>query len=261
MARTSFILLVAGIALAASLTLACSKDRNVLWTIAHDRCVPDEEAHGDPAPCARVDLSHGKARGYVILKDLRGVAQFLLIPTRRISGIESPALLAPDAENYWADAWANRNFVIARVKDRLGWDDIGLAINSAFARGQDQLHIHIDCVSPDVKARLARHIGEIGTQWRELSFDLAGRRFWARRLAAADLKKEDPFKLLAFGLPKAGHEAGHDMALESLAVVGVSFAPKEKGFVLLSASGIAIPGMGAHGEDLLDHSCALAQMR
>ncbi len=255
--RLVILLLFAGAGLAAFLSLAISKDRNALWMIAHDKCVPDEEIHHNPAPCVRVDLKGGVRRGYVILKDRRGATQFLLIPTRRISGIESPDLLAPDVPNYWAAAWDNRHFVLSRAKKHLAWDKIGLAINSSSARSQDQLHIHIDCLRPDVRALLREHIAEIGTTWAKLSFALAGRRYFVRRLAAADLAAQDPFKLLASGLP----DAGRNMAHETLAVAGVAFAPDNNGFVLLAARADPAKGLRAHGEDLLDHSCALAGMK
>jgi CDP-diacylglycerol pyrophosphatase len=50
---------------------------------------PGQEQKGDPAPCALVDLRERDAKGYVVLKDLVGATQYLLIPTARVSGIES----------------------------------------------------------------------------------------------------------------------------------------------------------------------------
>src|SRR5689334_7751395 len=70
-------------------------DPNALWTIVHDQCVPHQEAGGDPAPCAQVDLGAREQHGYAVLKDLVGATQFLLIPTDPVSGIESTALLRP----------------------------------------------------------------------------------------------------------------------------------------------------------------------
>jgi CDP-diacylglycerol pyrophosphatase len=230
-------------------------DRNALWTIVHDKCVPDQESHQDPAPCEVVDLNGGAQQGYAILKDRNGATQFLLIPTRRISGVESSDALAADARNYWQAAWQARRFVEARAKRPLAWDMIGLAINSALSRSQDQLHIHIDCVHAEVRSTLARHLNEIGSSWAELSFDLRGKRYSARRLGAAELETQDPFKLLANGLP----DANRDMGRETLAVVGALFADEQKGFVLLAESADPVQGIMAHSEDLLDHSCAVAK--
>ena len=62
------------------------------------------------APFAVVDLWEGDAKGYAVLKDLVGAAQYLLIPTARVPGIESLLLLAPEAPNYFADAWRERGY-------------------------------------------------------------------------------------------------------------------------------------------------------
>lgn len=252
--RLLLIPLVAAAALAIFLSLALSKDRNVLWTIAHDKCVPDEIQNHDPAPCAVVDLTDGDADGYVLLKDIRGIAQHLLIPSRRITGIEAPEVLDPDLPNYWAAAWSHRDLLGKRLGHDLAWDMVGLAINSQAARSQDQMHIHMDCLRPDVRDALAQHAAEIGPSWTKLSFDLAGTNYYARRLAAADLSTQDPFKLLANGLDGARAAMGK----QTLAMIGTKSSGDD--FVLL-----ATPGAGdaarAHSEDVLDHSCAVAGMK
>jgi CDP-diacylglycerol pyrophosphatase len=245
------------VAIAAGLSIAAPNiafaDRNALWTIVHDQCVPEQESHQDPAPCTAVALDGGQPRGYAILKDRNGATQFLLIPTRRIAGMESPDLLAPDLPNYWPAAWDAKRFVEARAKRALAWDMIGLAINSVLARSQDQLHIHIDCVQPDVRAALAAHSGDIGRTWTELPFDLRGRRYFAMHLDAAGLAAQDPFKRAASGLVASG-----DLARETLVVIGANFAEGEKGFVLLAGKADPLKGDFGHGEDLLDHACGLA---
>ena len=94
-------------------------DPNAIWKIVHDKCVPNQEDHGDPKPCAEVDLKNGVAHGYAVLKDLHGATQYLLIPTQRIVGIESPELLAPDAANYFYDAmtdWLHQHYSGVRTK-------------------------------------------------------------------------------------------------------------------------------------------------
>ncbi|HEY1736261.1 MAG TPA: CDP-diacylglycerol diphosphatase [Methylovirgula sp.] len=244
-------------ALVAFLFLSPPHNRNALWTIVHDKCVPDEMQHRDPAPCARVELSNGEDKGYAILKDIRGAAQHLLIPTRRIPGIESADLLAPDAPNYWKEAWDNRNFLSARLKQNLAWDKTGLAVNSAHARGQDQLHIHIDCVLPDVRDALKAHIGDITSDWKQLSFDLEGLTYFARRLAASDLARQNPFTLVAKGVPDMVERMGE----ESVALIGVSFPEGEDGFVLLAGKVDPKTLDRMHSEILLDHKCAVARSK
>lgn len=265
-ARRAWILPLAAAAIAAAaafgLSTAALADRNALWTIVHDRCVPNEEAHKDPAPCAAVvlgqDEGQGEAQGYAILKDRVGATQFLLIPTRKISGIESPEALAPDVPNYWLAAWQARRFVEERAKRPLAWDMIGLAINSVRGRTQDQMHIHIDCIRADVRAALAEHAHAIGPQWAQLPFDLRGRRYLARRLDAGELATQDPFKLLAKALASSGGDTAADMADESLVMIGLANGDNRQSFVLLADRGAPDKGLFAHGEDLLDHGCAVA---
>src|SRR5690242_6502771 len=88
-----------------------SSPRDALWQIVSGMCVPDQTQHHDPKPCTAVDLQEGGDHGYAVLKDIRGETQFLLIPTARIPGMESPAVLAPDAANYLASAWEARSYV------------------------------------------------------------------------------------------------------------------------------------------------------
>ena len=84
-----------------------------------------------------------------ILKDLIGVAQMLAIPTRKITGIEDPQMLAPDAPPVFADGWKAKTLVEARLGGRtLPREAVALAINSQYARSQEQLHVHVDCVPP-----------------------------------------------------------------------------------------------------------------
>lgn len=247
--------LIAAFAVIGSIgAFAFAADRNALWTIVHDRCVPDEQSHHDPAPCEAVDLTGSEQQGYAILKDRNGATQFLLIPTRKIAGIESPEALSPDLPNYWDAAWQARRFVEARAKRPLSWDMIGLAVNSALARTQDQLHIHIDCVRADVRQALSENAEDIGPVWAELPFDLKGRRYLALRLDAAQLASEDPFKLLARRFSGSSQE----MAAETLVVIGSTLGGGRNSFVVLADRGAPDKGVYAHGEDLLDHSCAVA---
>ena len=223
-------------------------DPNALWDIVHGQCVPNEEHYGRPEPCALVELRTGEARGYAVLKDLVGATQFLLVPTARIAGIESPELLLPGAPNYFESAWQSRTYVddvLGRVLPR---DDLSLAINSAYGRTQNQLHIHIDCVRADVRDALRDHEAAIGYRWAPLDILLVGHRYMAVRVAGEQLDHTNPFKLLADGVPGARDDMGH----KTLVVVG-----SPDGFVLLAGHETGV-GDGGHGEDLQDHACAVA---
>jgi CDP-diacylglycerol pyrophosphatase len=223
-------------------------DPNALWAIVNGQCVPDQRNNGDPAPCALVDLDGGEPHGYAVLKDLVGTTQYLLIPTERVGGIESSQILAADAPNYFADAWRARSFVEQRAGRELPRDWLSLAINSADARSQDQLHIHIDCVRADVRQVLIAHADDFGTTWQRLPVTLAGQQYQAMAISGQELDAVNPFRLLADGLP-----AGDSMGAQSLVVVGHNGADGRPGFVLLAGrADAASPGSG-HGEDLQDH--------
>jgi CDP-diacylglycerol pyrophosphatase len=245
-------------AVAAALVVASGRaeaDPDALWKIVHRKCVPNQEQHADPAPCALVDLQGGAERGYVVLKDTVGKTQYLLIPTARLLGIEAPGLLQPDAPNYFAAAWRQRGFVERAAGRVLPPTALGLAINSIFARSQDQLHIHIDCVKPDVAAALRRRLSAIGDRWAPLAEPIVGKSYRAMRVRARELEGVDPFKLLADGVP--GAEAA--MALETLAIVGVEFEDGQPGFAILETRADPAHGNRGDGEGLLDHSCAVAK--
>ena len=230
---------------------AQASNPNVLWQIVHDKCVPDEEQHGDPKPCAEVDL----AGGFAVLKDIAGASQFLLIPTTEVGGIEDPSLLAPLARNYFAEAWRARGFVEKALGHAMPRDMLSLAINSASGRTQDQFHIHIDCIRADVRDALLRERPNIGWRWTSLKTPLAGHRYRAMRVTGPTLFGHNPFKLLAWGVPGARA----DMGQHTLVVVGMVFGGRAPGFVILDDRADKAHGDWASGEELQDHSCALAR--
>jgi len=239
-----------GLLLASPALRAAQPD--ALWKIVHGRCVPNQQLHGTPSPCASVSLAGGEAKGYAILKDIKGASQFLLIPTDRITGIESPKILADDAPNYFAAAWAARSGTEAVFHHPLPREDMSLAINSPHARSQEQLHIHIDCLQPEVVAALHAHAAAIGPTWAPLGAPLQGHPYRARWLSEAALAASNPFKLLAADVGAAA------MKLQTLVVAGAVSATGKPGFVLLADHVDPATNDRAGGEELQDHSCAVA---
>jgi CDP-diacylglycerol pyrophosphatase len=224
---------------------------NALWEIVHGRCVPDQRQHGDPNPCVKVDL----ADGYAILKDRNGASQFLLIPTQWITGIESHALLAPRARNYFATAWQARGLVEKALGHPTPRGTLSLAVNSELSRSQNQLHIHIDCIRADVRDALKDEAAKIGSRWAPLDIWLFGHHYSAMRVAGTTLAGHNPFKLLAHGVPGAATDMGH----YTLVVVGMTFADGKPGFVVLADRADPAHGDNAGGEELQDHACALGR--
>jgi CDP-diacylglycerol pyrophosphatase len=249
----------AALALALVARPAVAANPDALWHIVHDECVPHQEKDHSPEPCAEVNLGNGYAvmqngTGYAVLKDIVGKTQYLLIPTAKIGGMESPEILSPDAPNYWQDAWQARRFVDARAGHELPRDVISLAINSIDGRTQNQLHIHVDCVRLDVRAALRDHANDIGDTWTRFPVELVGHNYMVRRLQQAEITGTNPFVLLADGIP----EAHADMAHYTLVVVGANFAGKD-GFVLLADHADLARGNRGSGEQLQDHACAAAE--
>jgi CDP-diacylglycerol pyrophosphatase len=227
---------------------ALAADPNALWKIVHDRCVPGVERGAGPAPCSLAD----PAAGYAILKDLRGATQFLLIPTARIAGIESPAILAPGAPDYWQQAWAARRFVDKAAGRELPRIDVGLAINAEMRRSQNQLHIHIDCIRVDVKQKLAEAALEPGPGWSAIALPPSANVYLARTIESSDLAGVYPFRLLAARLASPT-----EMGEQTLVVVGAKLPSGKDGFYLLNDQAApGLPSLG-WGEELLDHDCAL----
>jgi len=227
----------------------------VLWTIVHGQCVPDQTAHGQPAPCAALALSDGPDRGYAVLKDRDGASQYLVMPTRLITGIEDPALLAPDAVNYFAPAWDAQTWVDAKLAAPLDRRDVSVAVNSVYGRSQDLLHLHVDCLRADVRNALSYDQTLIGDSWSWRVFTLAGHPYRAMRIRGASLGATDPFRLLAQGM----HVPQGEMGDWTLVLAGAQFEDLRggygPGFILLAARADPAHGLYASGEELQDHAC------
>jgi len=226
-----------------------------LWTIVNGQCVPDQIAHGQPAPCAAVALNDGAARGYAVLKDRDGASQYLVMPTRLITGIEDPALLAPDAVNYFAAGWDAQTWVDARLAAPLDRPDVSVAVNSVYGRSQDLLHLHVDCLRADVRNALSYDQTMMGDRWSSRIFIYAGHPYRAMRISGSSLGQTNPFTLLARGM----HVPPQEMGDWTLVLVGARFEDLRggygPGFILLAARADPTHGQYASGEELQDHAC------
>ena len=151
------LLLLCALALGAATSSAAgqSEPMSVLWPIVQYCLSPQHDA-GPPA-CFLTD----KARGYALLKDIRGPTQVLLVATDRRFGMEDPRTEAPDAPNYFAAAWAARRCVSVLAGRPIPDGEISLAINSKPGRSDGQLHIHIDRIRPEVAAKLGPDTAEL----------------------------------------------------------------------------------------------------
>ena len=242
--------LVGGVNLAAP---ASAADGTALWDIVSQECVPHLLANRDPSPCEHINDA-GTPAGIAILKDRIGATHFLAIPTRRISGIESPEILGDDAQNWFARAWDARRYVFARLGKDLSRDNIGLAINSKISRSQGQLHIHIECVLPEVKSALADIKARIASEWSSDTITISGKKYRVRRIDQPALDGINPFHLVALGPEKERI----DMGRATIVIVGATFDAGHDGFILLAGHADTAEDYG-HGSSLLDRWCAVGR--
>lgn len=220
--------------------------RDALRHIVQDQCVVGWSQRHDPAPCERVYLADSKtdSSGYAVLADQKGGAHYLLIPVQTMSGVESAELLDPDAPNYFAEAWHQRDLITQFVGHAVPRTAVGLAVNKVHARTQDQFHIHIECLRQEVADSLKSIGNHLADIWSPVT--VAGASYDALRLTGDALDGANPFELLARLKPEARLHMGD----YTLVAAGVQL-PSGPGFILLA-------GTGQTGELLLDSTCAVA---
>jgi CDP-diacylglycerol pyrophosphatase len=228
---------------------ACARlatvDSNALWKIVDVRCVPSQQATGTPGQCTVVNLD----KRYVILKDILGPSQHLLIPTDRITGIESPLVLAPNAQDYWADAWDSRQYVEKSIRHPLPDNLLGLEINAESRRSQNQLHIHIDCMRGDVSEALARHSNDAPGVWRWDTLD--GNRYRIMRVTSLT-EGDNPFQIVA-----RDNRHSDAMAMQTILVTAAGASAEKDGWLIVNSALDVDNGSGS-AEGLLDHACRVA---
>ena len=201
---------------------------DALRQIVLQQCLPHQLQQQDPTPCAEVKPD----AGYVVFKDRNGPLQYLLMPTWRINGTESPLLLKSGTPNFFWLAWQARSF---------------MSQNSRSGRTQNHLHIHISCLRTDVRKQLDDNLAKISTRWLPLPGGLRGHEYLARRVTENELAQRSPFMMLAEEVPDA---RGH-MGSYALAMVRQS----DESFVLLATQRNLLSLNLASAEEIQDHQC------
>ncbi|MEA9445602.1 CDP-diacylglycerol diphosphatase [Candidatus Fukatsuia symbiotica] len=226
-----------------ALWLGLMRHSNTLWKIISQQCIPNQEQKNNPAPCSEVN----KKAGFVVYKDRQGPLQYLLIPTTKITGIESPELLVATTPNFFAQAWQARKFMANKYGSSIMDADISLAINSQYGRSQNQLHIHISCLSPKVKAKLANLEASFQPQWQRLPGGLLNHDYIARRVRVNELQQQGVFRLLAEEVEGAKENMGsYGLAMTSLS---------NGDFLLLATQRNLLKFNLASAEEIQDHQC------
>ncbi|MEN0614134.1 CDP-diacylglycerol diphosphatase [Klebsiella indica] len=222
-----------------------SGNPDALRHIVLQQCVPDQQQNHNPAPCAEVNLK----AGYVLLKDRNGPLQYLLMPTYRINGTESPLLLNPLTPNFFWQAWQRREILSQHRGSAVSDNVVSLAINSRSGRTQNHLHIHISCLRPDVRTQLDNEASAISSRWLPLPGGLMGHKYLARRVTETELAQRSPFLMLAEEVPEAREHMGR---------FALAMAKQSDGsLVLLATERNLLTLNRASAEELQDHRCAI----
>lgn len=127
-----------------------------------------------------------------------------------------------------------------------------MALNSAYGRSQNQLHIHLTCLRTDVYRQLQAERPYIQDEWRPLPDRLLKHTYYARRV----------MQPTAMGIYPVSSVARHlRLSPPQLAEWGVALIPAtfsgEKGFILLATRRGLDKGNRASVESLLDKRCAI----
>ncbi|BAT19996.1 CDP-diacylglycerol diphosphatase [Asaia bogorensis] len=206
-------------------------DPDVLWKLVHGRCARGLK------PCTVYDETHG----FALLHSIEGRGQYLLIPTEKVTGMESAVLLRPEQPNYFAEAWAYRERVGQDYHRSIPESELSLAINSAHGRSQNQLHIHLDCIDVRMRALLDRNTASIGPSWSYLPESFNNHHYRALYLATMN---GSPFRILAANLAHPEEEMGNHTLIVT---------PLGTGYVLLDD--VVGGDDRASGEEIQDHRC------
>ncbi len=159
--------------------------RNMLLQVARF-CVLDQSTTGSPLPCLEANV----VAGYAVLRPPFGSSDTILTPLKPIKGLEDPQLQAPDVPNYFALAYAARRWAVS------GSGRVALGVNSRLARSQDQLHVHIGCLSSEFASRLSGGaLGPRAAEWFRAGDMGPGLELWTYR-GGRDIAALAPFHLL-----------------------------------------------------------------
>lgn len=232
--------LVVGLAIAA---FSFHKNSDALWQIVSQQCVPGQQQKGIPAPCEHVDIS----QGYVTFKDRNGPLQYLLMPIARITGIESPLMLNHQTANFFYYSWQQRDVMAKKRGAPVPDSAISLAINSEYGRTQNQLHIHISCLRPDVRQQLDRLAPALDEQWQ--SEKILNHVYLIRTLTREQLAQQSVFIRLAGEVSGAAGQMGkYGLALAMLPDGRLALMAIERNWLKLNR---------ASAEEIQDHSCKI----
>jgi CDP-diacylglycerol pyrophosphatase len=219
---------------AAASCTALPSPPDTLWTLA-ECCAKSLKSN----PSCLVYDNKDK---YVIIKDNnpKKPVAYLLMPSIKVTGIEDPQISKAPVVAFWEYAWKqSQTYLKPPAK-------AALAINSVHGRDQNQLHIHISCVQPEVKKALdGATIGVFPAKPVALQLPPHNNTYEVVKVTSLD-GKQSPFLVIQEDPRAKAH-----MGSQSIAVVGTAKANEY--FVLNTYYHGGNPGTA---EELLDQTCA-----
>ena len=153
--------------------------------------------------------------------------------------------------NYFEAAWRARSF-LEGLGQNLADSDFALAVNSASARKQDQLHIHLGCLLPVAKRALMSFAPQLRIgEWSHVPAVIYDAEFWGLSLGRQGLVDVNAFRLAAEG--PAGKD--RDRSRLMIVIARLRIADEERWVLLASNLGGAGTYTQMAAEDILDPSC------
>jgi CDP-diacylglycerol pyrophosphatase len=217
-------------------------DRDILWRKVFLQCMPNYIESRSYYPCDYVDL----VKKYVIYKVDYDRYQYLLMPSDPISGIEDPKLTRDDVPLYLSLAWKSKSFLLQKVGKAIGANFISLSVNPINARSQDQLHIHISCLSGKVLSMVAERSALLSyNNWQDNFIRFHDHFYSAIKISRRFLEVKNVFKIVK------DHFISTDIDPKYSGVALISLRRDQ--FAVLISSGS--PSMPIAPEELQDHTC------
>jgi CDP-diacylglycerol pyrophosphatase len=221
-------------------------DHDFLWNKMNNICIPEYKINGIYKPCALVDLNEK----YVIYKTDFDKYQYLLLPTDKISGTEDVKLQQDAVPNYLYLAWQSRSFLTERFNKPIKEQLLSLTINPKNNREQNQLHIHISCLSTEARKIISDiAVDQLDGQWSSKQVSIAPYSYFYRKINLDEFKKENLFKSIK---AKVEQENGN-MDYTGVALVNID----PNNFLLLVGIGTKENGFSA--ELIQEHGCKAAE--
>lgn len=249
-ARSACLVLIAVLGVGAALLWTSRSTLALIVSV----CRLNSEISTSPLPCLAVEERDQEKRGYALIREPTNRRRLILTPLATVSGIEDPRLLSSGAHNFFADAWTERHRLLDGLSSVDPWRDLAVGINSERNRSQDQMHIHIACIRPGVRAALEDHLDALSDHPSDATrLRLRNRFYWVSFMEAEDLQSIDPVRFVS----ESGQVHGADIGDLAVVAVGGEARNGRRGFYILAGGQNRRNDAPASMERLLDPACSL----